>query len=322
MGLSIRKTKVMMSNPSRLPPLNALRAFEVAARLESFSAAAEELSVTPGAISQQIRQLEDHVGTPLFIRKGRGLDITEAGRAAAALTSEAFETLERSVALMRQPVLRRSLTVSVAPSFAGKWLAPRLHRFQDLHPDIEVWISADHERADLSGGSADLAIRYGPGGDQTLNEEKLLAEEVLPVCSPDLIRDGGAITTPADLAGQTLLHDASPESAVDGAHWPSWLKLRKIRNVDVSRGVRFNQSALVLDAAVAGRGVALAKRALAQNDLAAGRLVSLFAEGATPVRSAYHIVTARSRLLGEDAQAFVGWLKAEAGDHEASIDEL
>jgi LysR family glycine cleavage system transcriptional activator len=311
-----------MPGPIRLPPLNALRAFEVAARLESFSRAADALSVTPGAISQQIRQLEEHVGTQLFERQGRGMVLTEAGRAAAPVIAEAFGALERGAALMRQPVMRRSLTVSVAPSFAGKWLAPRLHRFQALHPNVEVWISADHERADLAGGAADLAIRYGPGGDPTLNETILLAEEVLPVCSPDLLRETKPISAPRDLAHHTLLHDASPESDVDGADWVAWFKARRIRGVDVSRGVRFNQSALVIDAAVAGRGVALAKRALAQNDLASGRLVSLFADGATPVRSAYHVVTARNLPIASDAEIFINWLSSEARDHEARIDEL
>lgn len=311
-----------MARTSRLPPLNALRAFEAAARLESFARAADELAVTPGAISQQIRTLEEHVGAQLFVREGRGLSLTEAGRAAANVASDAFETLERAVSLMRQPLQRRALTVSVAPSFAGKWLAPRLHRFQADHPGVEVWIAATSERVDLSAGAADLGIRYGPGGDMTLNEEMLLTEEVLPVCSPDLLRDGPRLATPRDLDGQTLLHDTSPESEVDGADWTSWLKARNVRGVDTAGGVRFNQSALVIDAAVAGRGVALAKRALAQNDLASGRLVALFADGTSPVRSAYQIVTARNRPLSADAEAFIAWLRAEARVHEHSVDEL
>lgn len=314
--------KLSMVQTSRLPPLNSLRAFEAAARLESFSRAADELAVTPGAISQQIRQLEDHIGAPLFIRQGRSLALTDAGRAAANTTSDAFELLERAVAIMRQPAQRRSLTVSVAPSFAGKWLAPRLHRFQDVEPEIEVWISAASERVDLAAGAADLAIRYGPGGDMTIQEERLLSEEVLPVCSPDLLRDSDPIRQPRDLAAHTLLHDASPESDVDGADWAAWLSARRVRGLETSGGVRFNQSALVIDAAVAGRGIALAKRALAQNDLASGRLVALFPDGVSPVRSAYHIATARNRPLSEDARTFIAWLRTEAGHHEAGLDEL
>lgn len=311
-----------MTSLSRLPPLNSLRAFEAAARLGSFSRAAEELAVTPGAISQQIRLLEEQVGERLFERKGRGMELTEAGIAAAPIVTEAFGTLERAVALMRQPLQKRSLTVAVAPSFAGKWLAPRLYRFQEIQPSVEVWISAASERVDLGAGAADLAIRYGPGGDITLNEEHLLSEEVLPVCSPDLLANSAPINRPEDLARHTLLHDASPESDVDGADWAAWFRVRRMRNVDVSGGVRFNQSALVIDAAVAGRGVALAKRSLAQNDLASGRLVSLFPDGTSPVRSTYYVATARSRPLSADATAFIAWLKDEARHHEHSVDEL
>jgi len=306
----------------RLPPLNALRAFEAVARLESMSRAADELAVTPGAVSQQVRQLEEHVGVKLFERQGRMLALNGAGRAAAGAMTDAFAALGHAVSLMRQPVERRSLTVSVAPSFAGKWLAPRLHRFQEQYPGVEVWISADRERANLAAGAADLAIRYGPGGDPSLEERLLLREEVLPVCSPELLKQGPALDRPADLVHHTLLHDASPESEVDQADWVSWLKTKRVRGANVEGGVRFNQSALVIDAAVAGRGVALAKRALAQNDLAAGRLVSLFADGATPVRSAYLIVTARGREPDEETSRFIAWLQAEAHDHEHSIDEL
>ena len=307
---------------ARLPPLKALRAFEAAARHESFSRAADELAVTPGAISQQIRLLEEHLGVALFDRQGRGLRLSDAGRAGAAMTAEAFDMLDRAVAQMRQPARRHRLTVSTPPSFAGKWLAPRLHRFQAAHPDIEVWISADMARADLAGGAADLAIRYGPGGDATLNEERILEEEVLPVCSPDLLRHGPEIRHPRDLAQLTLLHDASPESAVDGADWAVWLRKRRVRIRNAAQGLRFNQSALVIDAAVAGRGVALAKRVLAQADLAAGRLVALFPDGADLAPSAYHIVTARLRPPGEEARIFIDWLRDEARRHEYGVDEL
>jgi LysR family glycine cleavage system transcriptional activator len=269
----------MTMSDRRLPPLNALRAFETAARLESFSRAADELAVTPGAVSQQIRQLEEQVGVQLFVREGRAMRLTEAGKAAAGVTTEAFSGLAHAVELMRRPVQRRRLTVSVAPSFAGKWLAPRLAFFQEAHPGIEVWISADRERADLAAGAADLTHH-------------------------------------------TLLHDSSPETEVDGADWASWFKARGVASVPLDSGVRFNQSALVIDAAVAGRGVALAKRALAQNDLVAGRLVSLFADGAVAVRSAYHIVTARNRPVDADTQAFIAWLKSEASRHVDSVDEL
>lgn len=305
----------------RLPPLNALRAFEAVVRLGSMAQAAEALAVTPGAISQQVRLLESVIGVSLFRREGRQLVPTEAGLAAAALAGEAFDQLARAVALMRQPAKRDRLTVSVAPSFAGKWLAPRLFRFQEAHPELEVWVSADSAKVDLGRGAADLAIRYGPGegprGEQTL----LLQEEVLPVCSPDLLARA-PIPTPEALAGQTLLHDASPESEVDGADWATWLRGRKLRGISVRGGPRFNQSALVIDAAVAGRGVALAKRTLAQNDLRAGRLVSLFPDGAAPVKSAYYVLQAPERELGGASDQFLAWLLREARSDADAFDEL
>jgi LysR family glycine cleavage system transcriptional activator len=305
----------------RLPPLNALRAFEAVVRLGSMAQAAEALAVTPGAISQQVRLLESVIGVSLFRREGRQLVPTEAGLAAAALAGEAFDQLARAVALMRQPAKRDRLTVSVAPSFAGKWLAPRLFGFQEAHPELEVWVSADSAKVDLGRGAADLAIRYGPGegprGEQTL----LLQEEVLPVCSPDLLARA-PIPTPEALAGQTLLHDASPESEVDGADWATWLRGRKLRGISVRGGPRFNQSALVIDAAVAGRGVALAKRTLAQNDLRAGRLVSLFPDGAAPVKSAYYVLQAPERELGGASDQFLAWLLREARSDADAFDEL
>ena len=152
-----------MSDNHRLPPLNALRAFEAVVRLGSMARAADALAVTPGAVSQQVRLLESVVGVPLFRREGRQLVPTDTGLAAAALAGEAFDQLARAVALMRQPAKRDRLTVSVAPSFAGKWLAPRLFRFQEAHPELEVWVSADSAKVDLGRGAADLAIRYRPG---------------------------------------------------------------------------------------------------------------------------------------------------------------
>jgi len=310
-----------MSDNHRLPPLNALRAFEAVVRLGSMARAADALAVTPGAVSQQVRLLESVVGVPLFRREGRQLVPTDTGLAAAALAGEAFDQLARAVALMRQPAKRDRLTVSVAPSFAGKWLAPRLFRFQEAHPELEVWVSADSAKVDLGRGAADLAIRYRPGDGPSGEQILLLQEEVLPVCSPDLLARS-PIPSPEALAGQTLLHDASPESEVDGADWATWLRGRKLRGISVRGGPRFNQSALVIDAAVAGRGVALAKRTLAQNDLRAGRLVSLFADGAAPVKSAYYVLQAPERELGGASDQFLAWLLREARSDADAFDEL
>jgi LysR family glycine cleavage system transcriptional activator len=311
-----------MAGPRRLLPLNALRAFEAAARHLSFTKAAEELHVTPGAISQHVRQLEDHAGGALFRREGRGLELTETGRAALPLLREGFERLLDASALLREPPRRRQLSVSVAPSFAGKWLMPRMDRFHTEHPDVEVWISADMEIADLSEGAVDVAIRYGRGQYPDVIAERLLQETVLPVCSPALLDGKHPIRVPKDLAQHTLLHDLSVDQDPSCPDWAMWLKARGVSSVDPRRGPRFNQSALVIEAAVMGQGVGLAKRSLAQADLEKRRLVAPFADGSTTVDFAYHVVLPRNRPPSAGAQLFVDWLKREAVAYENNMDQL
>jgi LysR family glycine cleavage system transcriptional activator len=311
-----------MSGPRRLLPLNALRAFEAAARHLSFSRAADELSVTPGAVSQHIRQLEDHAGAPLFRRNGRGLELSDTGRAALPLLREGFERLLDASALLREPPKRRQVAVSVAPSFAAKWLMPRLDRFHDAHPEVEVWIAADMEVADLNDGSVDVAVRYGPGEYPNVIHERLLGEAVLPVCSPELMNGPNPIRQPSDLARHVLLHDVSLDTDPSCPDWAMWFKARGVTGVDPRRGFRFNQSALVIEAAIMGRGVGLAKRTLAQRDLDAGRLVAPFADGGAEIGFAYHIVQPRNRRPTDSTAAFVAWIKREAADHENAMHQL
>lgn len=179
--------KLFMSDASdRLPPLNALRAFEAAARRLSFTQAAEELNVTPGAISQQIRQLEDFAGTPLFKRTGRSVLLTDAAQASLPLVREAFEKISEAGRVMQAPARKGRVMISSAPSFAAKWLAPRLESFHRANEGIEAWISADMSLTDFNTADADIAIRYGRGNYDGLKSEKLLDEMVLPVCSPRL----------------------------------------------------------------------------------------------------------------------------------------
>ena len=305
-----------------LLPLNALRAFESAARHLNFTRAADELSVTPGAVSQQIRLLEDTVGGPLFKREAKGLQITDLGRAAAPLLREGFERLMDASALLREPPRRRQISVSVAPSFAAKWLMPRMDDFHAAHPEIEVWISADMEPVDLTEGAADLAVRYGPGGYGGHVAQLLMTETVLPVCAPRLMAGPHPIATPADLIHHTLLHDVTADSDPSRPDWPMWLKARKVRHPDPRRGSRYNQSSLLIEAAIAGRGVALAKRTLAQADLNSGRLVAPFADGSEAVGFAYYVVMPRDRPASASALAFIAWLKRQAVDHDNNMDPL
>lgn len=302
----------------RLPALNALRAFEAAARLLSFTRAADELGVTPGAISQQIRHLEEYAGAPLFRRTGRQVLLTESGQAALPLLTSAFEQMQEAMHLMRAPVRRDRLMISCAPSFAAKWLARRLDRFQTGHADAQVWVSADLALTDFNQSDVDLAVRYGKGAYEGLRAEALMPETVLPVCSPRLLDGPSPLLKPQDLERFTLLHDEGPENDPSCPDWSSWLAARGVRGVDATRGPRFNQSALVVEAAAAGRGVALAKKAIAAGDLASGRLIAPFADGASDLEFGYWIVWPRWRTPSKLARAFMTWLKAEASAEEIS----
>ncbi|MEL6285455.1 MAG: transcriptional regulator GcvA [Pseudomonadota bacterium] len=302
----------MDDKTDRLPPLNALRAFEAAARRLSFTKAAEELNVTPGAISQQIRQLEDYAGTPMFKRTGRSVLLTDAAQAALPLVREAFERIGEAGRVMRAPARKGRVMVSCAPSFAAKWLAPRLESFHQAHEGIEAWVSADMQLTDFNTADADLAIRYGRGHYDGLRSEKLMDETVLPVCSPGLLEGRDPLRRPEDLAVHTLIHDESPEKDPSCPDWSSWLRARGVSGVDGERGPRFNQAVLVIEAAVNGRGIALAKRAIAATDLDAGRLVAPFADGTTAIDFAYWLVWPKGRHLGPDVRAFLDWSKREA----------
>lgn len=306
-----------MSDPTdRIPPLNALRAFEAAARRLSFTKAAEELNVTPGAISQQIRQLEEYAGTPLFKRTGRSVLLTDAAQASLPLVRDAFEQIGEAGRIMQAPARKGRVMVSSAPSFAAKWLAPKLDGFHQSHEGIEAWISADMGLTDFTTADADFAIRYGRGNYDGLKSEKLLDETVLPVCSPGLLEGADAIRKPEDLRHHTLLHDESPENDPSCPDWTSWLRARGVNDIDGARGPRLNQAILVIEAAAAGRGVALAKRAIAATDMAAGRLVAPFADGSTQIDFGYWMVWPKGRHLSPDVRAFMKWLKAEAARSE------
>ncbi|MFO1014938.1 MAG: transcriptional regulator GcvA [Caulobacteraceae bacterium] len=304
----------------RLPPLNALRAFEAAARHLNFSRAADELSVTPGAVSQQIQNLEDYVGASLFRRTPKGLLLTDAAQTALPALREAFDRLAEAASLLTAAVDGRRLTITAAPSFAAKWLVPRLGRFEAAHPQVDVWLSADLDLVDFATGEVDVAIRYGAGRYPGLEVLRLMTETVIPVASPDLLA-GNTLGDPSDLTHHVLLHDGSPDADDSCPDWSMWLAARGIRGVDGTRGPRFNQSALVIEAAVNGRGVALAKRTLAQADIDAGRLVAPLGIS-TDVDFAYFVVHPKAKGRLPQVKAFVNWITAEAQAHEAALATL
>lgn len=306
-----------METRRRLPPLNALRAFEAAARHLNFSRAADELSVTPGAVSQQIQNLEDYVGAALFKRTPKGLLLTDAAQTALPALREAFDRLAEAASLLTAAVDGRRLTLTAAPSFAAKWLVPRLGRFEEAHPQVDVWLSADMDLVDFAAGEVDLAIRYGAGRYPALESIRLMTETVIPVASPDLIA-ANPLNEPIDLARHVLLHDGSPDADDSCPDWMMWLAARGVKGVDGNRGPRFNQSSLVIEAAVGGRGVALAKRTLAQDDLDAGRLIVPM-QITTAVDFAYYVVHPKAKGRLPQVKAFVNWITAEAAAHEAAL---
>ncbi|MBM3601416.1 MAG: transcriptional regulator GcvA [Alphaproteobacteria bacterium] len=294
----------------RLPPLNGLRCFEAAARHVSFARAAQELHVTPSAVSHQIRALEDILGVALFRRERGALVLTDAGAACLPGVRDGFARLLDAV----QQIDRRrrdTLKVSVAPSFAAKWLLPRLERFLAGNAAVDVRVEASMVLVDFTRDETDLAIRYGGGRYPGLVVERLMGETVFPVCSPDLLRGDRALREPADIRFHTLLHDDSPDEDETCPTWPMWLAAAGVTGVDAERGLRFNQSSLVIEAAVLGRGLALAKATLVEADLANGRLVRPF-ELSFPLSFAYHLVCPEAKLGQAKVRAFRDWVRAEA----------
>lgn len=280
-----------------LPPLNAVRAFEAAARRGSFTAAAAELGVSHAAISRHVRGLEARLGVPLLLRDGRGLAPTEAGRAFAAVVADAFDRLSQGMVAIAAEAGRGRLRLSVEPAFAGRWLVPRLGDFRKVHPGIDIELDPTQRLVDLRAEQTDLAIRYGAGGWSGVVTERLVRVMDYPVCAPAL---APALRQPADLRGQTLLHDESAQT------WALWLVAAGVAGIDATRGPRFHDVALALDAAMAGQGVAMGDDVLCARDIASGRLVRLF--DVTVTRNWYWLVMPEGRRLPPAAGAFRSWL--------------
>ena len=302
-----------MRSPGHLPPLSALRAFEAAARLQSFSKAAEELSVTPAAISHQIHALEEDLGVSLFNRRNRAVELTASARVLLPGLSEALTGIQSSVRRLRAHNDTGTLNVTASPSFAGKWMVQRLHRFQAEYPDIDVRISATDTMVDLTRGDFDIAIRYGAGRYPGLVVELLMKNEVFPACSPALLRDGPPLETPADLRNHLLIHDQQVDRDPLAPTWSMWLKAAGVDDAPAAHGLSFSTNVLALEAAIAGHGVTLAYSTTAAADIAAGRLVPLFSLS-LPDLFAYYIVTAPGALERPKVKTFRDWLRREADE--------
>jgi LysR family glycine cleavage system transcriptional activator len=300
-----------MTMQRRLPPLNALRVFEAAARHGSFAKAADELNVTAAAISQQIRLLEADLGVVLFRRLPRGLVVSEAAKRALPELEKAFAHLLRAVEDMRGGERAGPLVISVIPSFATRWLVPRLGDFIAAYPEIEVTVRSELRSVDFAREDVDLGIRYGKGIYPGLDTRLLLTEEVFPVCAPSLLGGPRPLRRLEDLRHHTLLHDRALSGQEPSLYWRHWLRDAGVKGIDADRGPGFTDATTMMEATLRGVGVALGRSGLCADDLAAGRLLRPFRES-RPADYAYFVVTPEGHGASPRVAAFLAWLETEA----------
>ncbi|WFU11865.1 transcriptional regulator GcvA (plasmid) [Rhizobium sp. CB3090] len=294
--------------------LNALRAFEASARHGSFSGAAEELNVTAAAVGQMVRGLEDWLGMPLFHRSATGkarLTLTENAERALPDIRAGLDRLGIGLDRLRESATGGILNVTVSPAFAAKWLLPRIDRFQAKCPETDIRLETSLRLVDYKAHGVDIGVRYGDGNWPGLVSEKLMDEEVFPVCSPGF-PDIANLTQPADFTRTTLIHDLSVDPAIGFVTWEMWLSAAGVPGGQPQRGMRIDNSAAVLQAAIEGRGVALARSILARDDLAAGRLLRLFPAVQVPSKLAYFVVYRAEYASLPKLRTFRDWLIDEA----------
>lgn len=297
----------------RLPPLSSLRAFEVVARHETFRAAAEELHVTAAAVIQQVKALESFVGRKLLRRHSRGYSLTPDGAASLEALRNGFAQLSAAVDAMTSGG-QRVLTVSAVPSISAEWLVPRLHRFREGHPGVDVLLHTSVELVDLERSRVDLGIRYGSGSYPGLLSERLFDDEIFPVYSPRMLNGRHPLKSPTELRLHPLLHtEWTPETG----HWPGWsdwLRAAGVTGVNAQKGLRFSDGTLSIQAAISGHGIALGSKALTLDHLAAGRLIRPF-ELSLVTEFAYYIACSKKRAEEPDVMAFRRWVISEAQAH-------
>lgn len=285
----------------RLPPLNSLRLFEASARLLSFKNAAEELLLTPSAVSHGIQSLEDWLGTPLFLRTTRGIVLSEAGNAYIPIVRQALELLANGSASIANKQGLGQLAISMAPTFAARWLLPRLHRFRERHPDIRVVIDTSHERSELSDVGVDLAIRMGRGNWQGFIADKLLSEEMVPVCTP-AVRD--RVKGLQDIEQAPLIHVTTVSE-----DWAAWAAGCGRKAPDRAKGLQFDTIQMAFEAAGQGLGVAIGRKPLVNSELESGHLVEVWETVVS--NTSYWLVGAESRADDPRIIAFRSWIIEE-----------
>jgi len=285
----------------RLPPLKSLRAFEAAARHLSFTRAADELFVTQAAVSHQIKSLEDFLGVQLFIRRNRQLLLTDEGQRYWPKIRDIFEILSAATEELKAQRATGSLTVSVVPTFATVWLVPRLSKFKQLYPEIDVRLKASDETVDFVREDVDVAIYYEKGDYPGMHSETLLTERLTPLCAPALLEGDRPLKSPTDLKFHALLHDGSTDD------WRRWLKFAGVKGINLNQGPVFSHTSMVQQAAIYGQGIAMGHIVLSQADVQAGRLVQPF-ELMMESDYSYDIVCPEDSAERPKIKAFTDWL--------------
>jgi LysR family transcriptional regulator, glycine cleavage system transcriptional activator len=295
----------------QLPPLDVLEAFEAAARLGSFTRAADELALTQSAVSRQVASLEDSIGRPLFQRLHRGLQLNDAGRQLQRTVADVLQQLHTVAAALRGAGRPKTVIVTTTPGFAGLWMIPRLARFTATRPEVDVRISANYQLVNLDRDGIDVGVRYQSEHSAGPEGLRLFGEEALPVCSPQLQRDRTRpLRRPEDLRHHCLLHtDSGAGNQV--LEWPPWLNAMGLPDLKPASVLHFSQYDQMIQAAVAGQGVALGKLPLLNDLLAQRKLVAPFKTRVASPRSYYVFQSAASRDKPE-VREFVAWLVAEA----------
>jgi LysR family transcriptional regulator, glycine cleavage system transcriptional activator len=302
------------------PGLRSLRAFAASARHLSFSKAAEEIGVTPAAISHQIKEIEDQLRVSLFIRNSRTMTLTREGEILAIAAQESLETLSRAVKRVKRLENRNQIKVSSSPSLAAKWLVPRLDDFLGLVPGADVRLDVSSMLVDFERDDIDIAIRFGEGKYPGMDSVLLFQDTVFPVCSPSIITKETPLSQPRDLLKHKLIHlDYDLQSSAPWPNWKMWMAAAGIKDFDERAGLHFRQTSLTVQAAIDGMGVALGDSNLVADDLAAGRLVKPFELAlSTPPQFAYYIITPRNAPPNPLVGLFRDWCLKEAHVTEAS----
>lgn len=295
---------------NRIPPLTALRAFEAAVRLNSFAKAAEDLFVTPAAISQQIRQLEEYLGVRLFERTNKGIRTTEACEQYYPMISAAFEMLRKASQKLSTFHVRNQMVISLLPSLASQWLGASLFQWCGNNPEVQIAILATHSEPDFENGEAHLRIRYGQPRQREILSEELLVDRVVPVCSPALLERTGAIQRPEQILDLPLIHIDWGEDNDSLPSWSDWFQAAGVPNVDCRRGPVFNLSSLAIQAALAGKGFVLGQNLMVRDELKAGRLVPV-SDIDLPLRDSYFLAYPESTLNHPHFDTFRSWLRAQ-----------